>query len=187
LSFIGHMMRKTFYLLVPALLLMASAMQLSSCGDKDEEFLFEVNYAYNIDVPRGQNPSLSIVFPFTNLESDVALELDRRGISMDDVTTINTTRARLDLIDFNSDFSNFEEVVVNTYLGIDPTANPFEAAYTIEIRERYQDQLDLVPSLTNLKEVMVSDRFSMELQLRPRRVILESMEVRFSISFGVVL
>ena len=98
----------------------------------------------------------------------MARELDRRGLTLDDIASVHTARARLDLIGFEGDFSDFEEVVVNTYLGSNPHANPYEAGYTIEIKDRFTDQLDIVPSLTNLTDVLGNDFFNMELVITQR-------------------
>lgn len=106
---------------------------------------------------------------------------------MEDIKRVGTARARLDLLEFDGDFSNFVEAEVNVYNGPNPLINPYEAAYTIEIRDRSLDQLDLVPSLTNLIEPMTKDLVSIELQLRQRRIIPVEFPIRFTIAFGVEL
>ncbi len=180
------MKHKSFQNILLSLALLICLLPISSCGDDDQDYLFEVDYAFTITVPTGQNPALSLVFPFEHLASQIVQQLSSRGLTEADITSIHTTRSRLDLLGFDGDFSDLQEAIVNVYLGPNPSANPFEAAYTIEIRDRFTDQLDIVPSLTNLKEVLTKDFFNMELVLTQRRTIVVPMEARFSITFGVI-
>lgn len=167
--------------------LIALSTLISSCNKDEVDYLFEVDYTFEVTVPSGQNPVASIVFPFQNLPSRVLQELNNRGLTMEDIKRVGTARARLDLLEFDGDFSNFVEAEVNVYNGPNPLINPYEAAYTIEIRDRSLDQLDLVPSLTNLIEPMTKDLVSIELQLRQRRIIPVEFPIRFTIAFGVEL
>lgn len=185
ISFHSQMIRKYLFFCAFSVMLLAISTMFSSCDKDDVEYLFETSYTFEITIPSGQNPVQSIVFPFSNLPSRVLQEMNNRGLTADDIKRISTARARLDLLDFNGDFSDFVEAEVNVFTGLDPLLNPFEAAYTIEIRDRYSDQLDLVPSLTNLLEPLTKELVSIELVLRQRRIIPVEFPARFTITFGV--
>lgn len=186
MSFRSKMSSKTFNNIIKSLILGLLIMSIPSCKNNDQNFLFEVNHSFVIDVPAGQSAFQSIVFPFENVQSLIVQELTNRGMSIDDVNLIQTSRASLILNSFEGDFSAFRSIVSNIYLGPDPADNPFEAGYTIEIRDRFTERLDIVPSLTNLVDVLTKDRFNIELELAPRRIIAIPFQATFSISFGVV-
>ena len=180
------MSRKTFNICIKSLILGLVILTIGSCRKDNQEFLFEVNHNFTVNIPAGQTPFLSLVFPFESVQSLIVQELANRGMSVDDINFIQTSRARLDLNTFEGDLSAFHTAVSNVYLGPDPKDNPYEACYTIEIRDRFTDRLDIVPSLTNLKDVLTKDRYNLELVLSSRRIIVVPFQATFSISFGVV-
>lgn len=177
---------KTFREIALLALVVLVGGMLSSCGKNDEDYLFEVDHAFDIVIPDGQNQFQSLVIPFKDIQSKIALELNNRGLSADDVDVVQTSRARIDLVGFDGSLGVLSEVEVNLYQGLDPTLNPYEACYTIQIQDRYLERIDLVPSLTNLKEILKKDVFNMELVMSWKRVNLVSMNARFTISFGVL-
>jgi hypothetical protein len=180
------MRSKTLNICTASLILGIFFLSTSSCQKDDQQFLFEVSHSFTINVPSGQNPFESLVFPFESIQSLIVEELTNRGMTIADVNNIQTSRARLDLNTFEGDLSVFHTIVCNIYLGPDPKDNPYEAGYTIEIRDRFTDRLDIVPSLTNLRDALTKDRFNMELVLSSRRILAVPFQATFSISFGVI-
>ena len=168
------------------ILSICSLFLATGCGDDEENYLFEIHYNVPFEIPSGQNPSLAIVIPYDNLSNDIHTELTNMGRTIDDVTSINTSRARLDLNSFNGDLSVFNEITVNVFDQSNFTAPGIEAAYTIEIRDRVQTQLDLVPSLANLKEAFEQPTLNMEMVLEWRRTNAIQSSGILSISFGVI-
>ncbi len=180
------MSRKTFINPLFLLLIATAILIIPSCGNDNQEFLFEVDYAFNIEIPAGQPTFQSLVIPFESLSSQIAAELAARGLSVDEVTAVQTSRARIDLLSFDGDLSVFHTIVSNIYLGTNPLSNPYEAGYTIEIRDRFTERIDIVPSLTDLTDVLRRDIFNMELVMSWRRINPSPMQARYTISFGVV-
>ena len=171
------------------LLFIAFALSLtaiSSCGNDDPDYLFEVEHGFDIILPAGQSTLSTLIIPFRNINSQIAQELNQRGLSADDVKAIQTSRARIDLTSFDGDLSDLRSVVVNVYTGQNATTNPYEAGYTIQIQDRVTDRLDIVPSLTNLSPVLRQDIFSMELEVDYRVIVPRDTRARFTIGFGVV-
>ena len=178
---------KTFKPTFGLLLIVIAALGFSGCGNDDVEYLFEVDHAFNIQLPAGAGTINSIVLPFTNLTSLIAIELGRRNLTVDDIKAVHTVRARVDLVSFDGNLSDYIEAEVNVYSGSNPRNNAFEAGYTIQIKDQNLDRIDIIPSLSNLKEVLGRNIFNMELVMRPRRISPRNMAAVFSISFGVVL
>jgi len=186
MSFNCNMRNKSSSRILLALLLLPILLASSGCGNNDENYLFEVEYAFDIQIPDGQNAFQSLVIPFENLQSKVKTEMSNRGLSEDDIRIVQTSRARIDLVDFDGTLGVLSEVEVNLYQGLNPSVNPYEACYTIQIPDRNLEQLDLVPSLTNLKEILVDDAFNMEMVMSWKRINLIPMNARFSITFGAI-
>ena len=176
---------KTFPIAIAFLLIGVILMGTSGCGKDDQVYLFEVDHAFDVTIPAGQSTITDLVFPFEHLSSLIAGELNNRGLNADDITAIQTSRARLDLVSFEGDLSDLRAVIVNTYSGPVPS-NPYEAGYTIQIRDESTDRIDIIPSLTDLKDVLRLDVFNMELVMKFRRIAPRPMQARFTISFGVV-
>ena len=183
MPFKSNMKSKSLLAILFAVVFMTT---LPACGDDDMLFLFEVDHAFNIEIPAGQSPFQSLVIPFENLTSEIAAGLLARGLSADEITAVQTSRARIDLVSFDGDLSVLNSVVCNVYSGTNPIANPYEAGYTIEIRDRFTERIDIIPSLTDLNDVLRRDIFNMELVLSYREIIAVPMQARFTISFGVV-
>lgn len=168
------------------ILIMSSSVAFHGCNNDDPEYLLELTYTRNFALPIGQNPALSVVIPYENIKNTLEDRLREIGKSMDDVRIIQTAHARMDLNTIEGDLSVLSQVLVNVYKAPDPRGNSLEAAYTIEIRDRATDRLDLIPSLANLVQMFDETHFNMELVLTFHRINTSNASGIFTITFGVL-
>ena len=158
-----------------------------SCTPEQPDFLFESDYLLVKSEPiaAGQSPLLTYFWSESNIKSKIEGQLGEHGLKFEDIQQIRTAVANLRVRNLDGDLGTLGEVIMR----ISDASNPnlkLEAAYTIYLDEKQKTEINLVPSLTNLLDVMSGDRFNIELQLRFRRVNATPLDVELFVKFGVV-
>lgn len=155
-----------------------------SCKKDKARPAFELKYFMEFEIPAGLNTFTFHQFSFQNEESGIQFFLEQNNLDTSDIVSINTSFARLSSILGNEDLSIIDEIVIDVFRPSDPQDN-FEAAYTFQIPLRNTNRIQLVPSITNLKEVLQEDFFDLVIHIRFRSIPPRTSPVQLEIGFDV--
>lgn len=137
------------------------------------------------EFPAGSNPFNTYHFYVENVQTDILQVLALSGRKISDITEVRAIEGS-----FQADFADaqyrwFEEVSVRAYRGADRT-NYLESFYLTPIRLDAGAQLQLLPSLADLKEFFQSDEVSFDIAIRPRGTTPESIPTQMLCTFKLV-
>ena len=140
-----------------------------SCGKNDTRAAFEMRYIMEIEVPAGLNTFNFHQLVIQNEQTGIDFFLDQNNLELDDIVSINTSFARLSTLLGEEDLSMIDEIVIDLFKPGNSDLN-FEAAYTLQVPIRNINRIQLVPSITNLKEVLTGEKFDMVMYVRFRSI-----------------
>jgi len=146
------------------LFLAALAIALASCK-KDKEEGFELEYVMNFDIPAGLNPVQAHFWEVDNISTDFISKSNLAGYTKDDVNRIHSKFLNLNLRNpSNSDYKWIERI----YLYIDHDTLPqAEIGYLEFVPNNADNQLNLVPSQTDLKGYLTAETFDLVIEIHP--------------------
>jgi len=170
-------MRKFFP--VPGLL---AFLIISFAGCKKEDVApgFDMIYQQEFTIPAGIGPFVTHHFYLKNISTRYLAQLNQAGRTDAEITAILPAQAALVGIFGDANFGVVEEASLRVYQESDP--NGFiEAAYRFPTPLDPNNNLDLIPTLANVKKIMKEDRFSLDLALRLRNTTQDEMPVRLNV------
>ena len=157
---------------------------ISGCKKDQATFDHEVVGLYEYSIPQGLNTIESHFFFKNNEISPVAKYIADHNLVITNESSIRLNRAKLRLESFDGDLGLLREVLVE----VEPANNPiqhFEMAYTLEIDDRFQNELDLIPALTELRDILSTPRYNMDLILTFRNVSTQPMNLSLQLEWGI--
>ncbi len=140
-----------------------------SCRSDSARPVFEMRYIFEVEVPAGLNTFNFHQLVLQNEETGIDFFLEQNNIEFEDIAAINTSFARLTTLLGDEDLSMIDEIVIDLFKPDNRDLN-FEAAYTLQIPVRNIDRVQLIPSITNLKEVLGGDQFDVVMHTRFRSI-----------------
>jgi len=146
------------------LFLLILAISISSCK-KDKEEGFELQYILNFDIPAGLSPLQAHFWEVENISTEFISQADLAGYTEADVRRIHSKFLNLNLRNpSGADYKWIERI----YLYIDNDSLPqAEIGYLEFVPNNADDQLNLIPSQTELKEYLTADRFDLTIEIQP--------------------
>lgn len=171
--------RYTFIALVFLLLMVLTGV---SCKRDGKRAAFEMRYLMEIEIPAGLNVFTFHQFPVQKEPSGINFFLEQAKLEAEDIVAINTSFGRLTTLLGDEDLSMIDEIVIDLFRSDDNRLN-YEAAYTFQIPIRRLSRIDLVPSITNLKEVLMEDQFDLVMHVRFRGIPPRSFTVVLEMGF----
>lgn len=157
---------------------------MSSCKRDSKRPAFEMRYFLEFDVPAGLNTFTYHQFTFQMEESGMEFFLEQNDLDTSQISSIHTSFARISSLLDNEDLSIIDEVVIDLFKPSDSQLN-YEAAYTFQVPTRKINRIQLVPSITNLKEVLQEDHFDMVIHIRFRGIPPRNFPALLEIGFDV--
>lgn len=153
-----------------------------SCKKDDVRATFEMRYTLEFNIPAGLNTFTFHQFVVQNQATGIDFFLDQNGLKKEDIATINTSFAEVTTFLGDEDLSMLDEVVIDVFKPQQREIN-FEAAHTIQIPFRKTSRIQLLPSITNLKEVLTGREFDLVMHMRfrslPPRNFTAILEIEF--------
>lgn len=156
------------------------------CGDNRPPVQFEMEYLENrFTVNPAFNPLETHIFTFDNLPTLIKQYKSNNDISDDDILSILPQSCRFINVSGNEDYNYINEVSVKIIPFDDPSRRR-EIFYHQPTVNRLGLRLDLVPNDNDLKEILLQDRFTVEVHLvqfreRPATSITTRFEMRFDV------
>lgn len=162
-------------------LLLFVPLFLASCKKKDERILFEVPYEFDFELSAGlstfQRHSLEVLNISTKLDSLLSFN----NLSEENINEIQGQEARFTMIIPSGDYSFFQEISVFVF---DPvTQEKREIFFHDRVQQNTGDQLQLIPALTNVRDIMLEkDKFNILIEMQLREVTQQFIPTRFRFS-----
>lgn len=159
---------------------------LSTCRPDREPLKFEMEYFENsFTVNPGMDPLLTHIFPFPNLATLIEQYKKTHGFTDDDIVSIVPRRGRFINRSGNESYDFINEVSVKISSRDNPGVQS-EIFYHQPTFNRQGQDMTLIPNEKELRDIMLEDRFSVEVHLvrfkeRPETAI----ETRFEMLFDV--
>ena len=155
---------------------------LTNCG-KEEPVLFTMPYQETFEIPAGLNTIDTHHFVLANISSNKSSFFSANNVTDEDVVTINPEACRMTSV-LNSEYGFLFNVSVRMY-----TDNPDaykEIFYRDNVPTNTGGQLDLIPTLVNVRDFLVAESFTVEVVLeRPRVPSPEFIDTVIRMDFAV--
>ena len=161
---------------------------ISACQKGERERLFEMVYPpVDFVIPAGLSASLPRVFEKDDLPSNIGFYLSERELSAEAIRSLDPFRARIVSLDNGFDYNFVEEISVRICPARSQQCSPAEEAFYIDdLRARAGEQIELLPTLRNQKNVLTDDRFRLEIIFFLNSTSPFSVRSRFEMSFEAV-
>ena len=171
-------MKRYLSLLFPLLFL------LSAC-EKEREFVFEIPFVREFDIPPGLNPNLTHFFEFRvdGFQDRLDEQLAQSGLSRQDSLLINPRFARLEAI-FPDGNYRFAQRVIVTILD-NNNAREREVYFREDVPFNTGRAIDLVGSLSNVTTYLLDNSFILRVAIDPREFTPILIPTRMNFSFVV--
>jgi hypothetical protein len=152
---------------------------LLSCNSENEVPDRIMPYVLDFEIPSGLNTFETHFFVFDNVRTQIGDFFPEGDLPLEDVSLIRPRRAELQLRDPNMTFNDIRSVEIHIQ-SKEEDGREFEIFYTLNLRQRDRQTIKLLPTLSNVKEVFVSDRMEVQVRVnlyrlttRPIPVLLE--------------
>jgi len=163
-----------------------TVLLFSNCKSDREPLKFEMEYYENsFTVNPGMDPLLTHIFPFRNLPTLIEQYKSTHSFADSDIVSILPRSCRFLNVSGNEDYNFIHEISVKIASFDDPDRK-FEIFYHQPTFNRLGANLALVPNEKELREIMLQDRFTVEVHLvRFKERPETTMTTRFEMSFDV--
>jgi hypothetical protein len=170
---------------VAQLLLLLMLLSASCKKKEDTRPGFDLQYQTQFDIPAGLGPFVVHHFYLRNIPTRFEQTLLQNGKLKEDIAAILTTQANLSGVFGDADFAFIEQISVKVYNETDPIG-AIEAAYRFPVPLDPGNNLPLIPSLADLKDILEEPRFSLDVALWLRKTTQIETSVRLDLQFKAV-
>lgn len=156
------------------------------CTPDREPVRFELEYFdKTFEVGPGLDPFETHFFTFNNMATRIEAYKSDFGVEDDDIVSILPRSMRFINVNTNDTYDFVNEISVKIFKPSEPNRK-FEIFYHIPNGNRLSSALDLVPNENDLKDIMLEDRFSIEVSLvrfrdTPPTNFTTRVEMRFDV------
>jgi hypothetical protein len=154
-------------------------IMLSACENENETPDRIMPYVLDFEIPTGLNTIETHFFTFENVRTQVETFFPENELPLEDIQIIRPRRAELQLRDPNISFNDIRSIEIRIAQKEEPFRD-YEVFYTLNLQQRDRQKIDLLPTLSNVKEVFVGDVMEVEIRVnlyrltsRPIPVLLE--------------
>jgi len=152
---------------------------LFACKSENEVPDRIMPYILDFEIPSGLNTFETHFFAFENVQTQIEDYFPADELPLEDISIIRPRRAQLELRDPNITFNDIRSVEIHIEQKEEPFRD-FEIFYTLNLQQRDRQVIDLLPTLSNVKEIFVSDLMEVQVRVnlyritsRPVPVLLE--------------
>lgn len=174
---------KTRYNLFYVLSLLLAVLMLQACKDDSRQVLFSVPYEFNFEIRAGLSTFQQHTFEITNIDTRMDSLLNFYELDAASISEVNGREARFTMITPSGDYSFMREISV---LVFDPvTGTRRELFFNDRVPLNTGNELQLIPALTNARELMLEDKFNVLVEMQFRDVPTQFIPTRFRFSVDV--
>lgn len=157
-------------------LFLTAILLISACKSENEVPDRIMPYVLDFEVPSGLNTFETHFFVFDNVRTQIDDFFPEDDLPLEEVSLIRPRRAELQLRDPNITFNDIRSVEIHIQ-SKEEDAREFEVFYTLNLRQRDRQTIELLPTLSNVKEIFVSDRMEVQVRVNLYRVTTRSIPV----------
>ncbi len=157
-------------------LFLTAILLVSACKSENEVPDRIMPYVLDFEIPSGMNTFETHFFVFDNVRTQVEEFFPEDDLPLEEVSLIRPRRAELQLRDPNITFNDIRSVEIHIQ-SKEEDGREFEIFYTLNLRQRDRQVIELLPTLSNVKEVFVSDRMEVQVRVNLYRVTSRSVPI----------
>jgi hypothetical protein len=167
-----------------AILLAGCLMCTASCQKDRPPAKFEMRYHnLQIEIPAGLSEIESSHFIIRDIPTDASRYLQDNNLTASEITAVVPHFLRLTNTQSSASYNFIYEISVRLFNSRNPDRS-FEIFYYEGVPLRTGDVLDLIPNENDMKEIMLGDRFSLDIVLkRLRQSPTEFIQTRVELGF----
>lgn len=163
-------------------LLVSSVLLFSSCGST-EDALFDIELQADFVVPAGLNNIETHFFILRDVPTQIQSYLNINNAMPEDIGRILANRARITGQFSNIDFRIIERVSVWAISSSDSGLRR-EAFFLDFVPSNQEGDLQLLSSISNVREIVLEDTFDLEIQITFRNISAAILESRIFMTFS---
>jgi len=152
---------------------------LFACGDNFTGF--DMSYRVDFEIPAGLNTFDTHVFETYNIPTNKTSFLTANSVEEQDITRITPREARLSINFSEEDFYFVQEIIIEMFTVDDQTGK--EVFFREVIPLNTGASIDIIPSLPEVTEFLLSERFSIRTEMRLRDISPTFIEARLEMIF----
>ena len=157
---------------------------LLSCDDNQNQRSFEMLYFQDFTVTAGLNTIETHVFEY-DITTNFQNYLTEYDITIDDIETIVPSLIIMSNVNGNQTYDILSRARLFT-AKTDGT-HEFETAFSDPVPNDTQYDLQLLPTLVQVKDVLSEDKFKIRMKLNFKAVPPQSIDTRLNMTFQAVL
>lgn len=164
------------------------ALLWAGCKKDSRERLFEMPYPNTMfTIPAGVNPFFPLVFEVNNQNTNFDFFLNQSSADTSNITAINPAFGRITALENGQEYYFIEEVSVRICATDKVECSPADEVFYIDdLRGRANERLDLLPTLRNVKSLMMGSQFRLEVVFFLNDFPPYSVDSRFDMTFEAV-
>lgn len=160
------------------------SFSLLQCNSDDNVPGFEMDYFREFEIFAGLNTFETHVFQLPNFDPEYESFLNINGLAAENVTQIVPKAFRITNISGNITFDDLRRV--RLFMTKTDGTLEREIAFLEPVPSNIGYQIDLVPTLADVKEIIESGEYTLLLKLNYNDIPAQSIDARISIIFQAV-
>ncbi len=163
------------------LFLVLLSLNMSSCTKDNGRHLFDTEIEVNFDIPAGLNNLETHYFNIKNIPSFYEEKKSIYGVSDDDILKSLANRASIIPRFQEVDYGFIRDISIKLYDDEYPRS---EAFYLETVRISEENELNLLSSLTNLKDILSKPTFDLEIRINFKTFTVRTTENKIKLNFS---
>ena len=144
------------------IILLTLCILFSSCSKQEDQHLFDTSMDVKFVIPAGLDHINTHYFTFNNIPSFYDQKKAQFGVSDDNITKMTAKNALIVPQFQNVNYGIIRDISIRIFQEDSPK---FEAFYLENIDFNEENELKLLSSLTNLKEILSKSTFDLEIRI----------------------
>lgn len=167
----------SFYIII------AFAILGLGCG-KDETPRFSIPVEAFFEIPAGLNTIETHFIPINGVVNFMQARLAQNNMTVDQVTSVQSGRGQIIALSPNVEYRLFNDITVNA-ISVTNQSKADEMYYQDFIEFDHDGNLELLSSISELKEIMLNGIFDMEVKVNLRQSSLVTTEHKIVFDLAV--
>ena len=153
------------------------------CSDSNQVARFNIEQEAVLDLPAALNTFETHFFLIRNQESFIESLLQSNGMTINDVGEVRSSTATVIARNTAVDLSFIQDITIRAVSIANPSKN-FEMFYLDPVQFNEDNRLDLLASLSDVRDVVLEGRYDLEIRITLRRFVPSNvtLDINFFLS-----
>ena len=157
---------------------------LLSCDNTDTQLNFEMLYIQDFTITSGLNTIETHVFEY-DITTNFQNYLTEYNITLDDIETIVLNLIIMTNVNGNQTYDILSRA--RLFTAKEDGTHEFETAFREPVPNDTQYDLQLLPTLVEVKDVLSEDKFKIRMKLNFKAIPPQSIDTRLNMTFQAIL